>query len=153
MERPKCSISTVCYLIEDDQVLFLHFNKKWGQVFCPPGGKAFEGESPLECILREFTEETGLLLKDVQLKGYSYWDFIHEEYGIIFIYTASGYTGTLKEGKEGNLSWVKIKDIKELKQFDMNEKFSDLIFEDGLFEGYFELDQNNKVMSYKINKL
>jgi len=53
MERPKCVVSTACYLIENDEVLLLKFNKKWGNVYNAPEGKAEKGESPLNCILRE----------------------------------------------------------------------------------------------------
>ncbi len=153
MERAKVAASTACYLIKDGKVLFLHFNKKWGQVYSPPGGKMQEHESPLECILREFEEETGLILKDPKLKGYSYWDYIHQEQGIIFFFTATSYTGSIKEGVEGKLSWVKVEDIKDLKQFDMNSKFTDFIFKDGIFEGHFELDQDNQVISYQLMEI
>lgn len=51
MERAKCAVSTVCYLMKDDETLFIQFNKKWGHVFAPPGGKMIDGESPLECII------------------------------------------------------------------------------------------------------
>lgn len=153
MERAKCAVSTVCYLMKDDETLFIQFNKKWGHVFAPPGGKMIDGESPLECIIREFEEETGLILENVKLKGYSYWNWLDEQYGIIFIYTASEYTGTLKESAEGTLEWIKNKDVSLLNQFDMNSKFTDLIFQDGMFEGNFNLDKENKVKSYKIVKL
>lgn len=153
MERAKVAGSTACYLIEDGKVLFLHFNKKWGHVYAPPGGKMNEGESPSECIIREFEEETGLILKDPKLKGYSYWDWIHEEQGIIFFFTATSYTGSMKEGVEGKLSWVDIKDVKGLKQFDMNSKFTDFIFEDGIFEGKFELDKDHQVKTYQLTKI
>jgi len=153
MERAKVAASTACYLMKDGKVLLIHFNKKWGQVYAPPGGKIIEHESPLECILREFKEETGLILEDPKLKGYSYWDWMQEEQGIIFFYTATSYTGSIKEGAEGKLSWINLEDMKKLKQFDMNSKFTDLIFEDGIFEGHFELDENNQVKTYKITKI
>lgn len=38
--------ATVCYLKKDDKVLMIKFNKKWGQVYAPPGGKFEECESP-----------------------------------------------------------------------------------------------------------
>ena len=153
MERTKCKVSTICYLEENDKVLFLKFNKKWGQVFSPPGGKIEDKESPLQCIIREYQEETGLVLKNPKLKGYSYWNWINEEYGIIFIYTASQYSGALKESLEGKLSWIEKKDIKNLLQFDMNSKFSNLIFKDTIFEGNFTLDKDNKVTYFEITEL
>ncbi len=153
MKRPKFAISTVCYLSKNNETLFLQFNKKWGQVYSPPGGKMEYGESPLECIIREYEEETGLTLKNPKLKGYSYWNFIDEEYGVIFIYTASEYSGTIKESIEGKLFWIKNEKISNLKQFDMNSKFNDLIFSDEMFEANMKLDKNNMVKEYIITKI
>ena len=77
--------ATVCYLKKDNCVLMIKFLKKWGQVYAPPGGKFKSGESPLDCIKREFYEETGLTLINPRLQGISYWKDSAE--GIIFIYT------------------------------------------------------------------
>lgn len=153
MERPKCVISTACYLIENEEVLLLKFNKKWGQVYAPPGGKAQEKESPLDCILREYQEETGLTLIHPKLKGYAYWNYINQEYGIIFFYVASEYSGSIKESAEGKLLKIPIQDMKNIEQFDMNSKFVDLIFEDCIFEGNFELDQDHRVKNYTLTEI
>lgn len=110
-------------------------------------------ESPLDCIIREYEEETGLTLKNPKLKGYSYWNFIEEEYGIIFIYIADEYSGTIKESAEGKLFWIENKNISKLSQFDMNSKFNDLVFQDGMFEANIKMDKDNKVKDYKITKL
>ena len=64
--------STVCYLKKDNKVLMIKFSKKWGNVYAPPGGKFEKGESPLDCIIREFKEETGLTLVNPKLQGISY---------------------------------------------------------------------------------
>ncbi len=145
-------ISTVCYLESEEKVLFLKFAKKWGQVYCVPGGKVEEGESPLECIIREFKEETGLILTDPILKGYSHWNWQDQEYGIIFLYIATDYTGQLKESSEGKLSWIAKSEISGLKQFDMNTKFNELIFEEGTFEGNFKLNEDDTVKKYTLTR-
>ena len=49
--------STICYLKKDDKVLMIKFFKKWGQVYAPPGGKFEIGETPLDCIIREYFGE------------------------------------------------------------------------------------------------
>jgi 8-oxo-dGTP diphosphatase len=144
--------STICYLKNSDKVLFLKFSKKWGQVYAPPGGKINEGETPTECIIREFKEEAGIELINPTLKGISYWK--NKDEGIIFIYVADEYRGELlNESIEGKIEWIKIDDIGNVKQFDMNEKFSKYIFEDGLFEGKFILNEDNSVESYTIRKI
>lgn len=144
--------STVCYLKKDNKVLMIKFSKKWGQVFAPPGGKFELGETPLDCITREFYEETGLTLINPRLQGISYWKDSAE--GIIFIYTAEEYKGELNmTSSEGELEWIKIDDLLSIKQFDQNEKFTPYLFKDELFEGKFLLDDKCKVLKYEIRNM
>ena len=143
--------STACYLLKEDKVLLIKFNKKWGQVYAPIGGKMEYGETPTECVIREFKEETGLELKNPKLKGISYWKDNTE--GIIFIYVAEKFDGNFQESEEGRLEWIEIKELDNIKQFDMNTKFTKYVFEDGMFEGKFILDDNAKVLDYKITRM
>lgn len=144
--------ATVCYLKKDDKVLMIRFSKKWGQVYAPPGGKFESGESPLDCIIREFYEETGLKLIKPKLQGISYW---HDSYeGIIFVYTALEYEGNLtKISSEGELEWIKIEDLLSIKQFPQNEKFTSYLFKDSIFEGKFLLDDKCNVLDYEIREI
>ena len=144
--------STVCYLKKDNKVLMIKFSKKWGQVFAPPGGKFESGETPLDCIKREFYEETGLTLLNPRLQGISYWKDSAE--GIIFIYIAEEYEGELNiTSSEGRLEWIKIDDLLLIKQFEQNEKFTPYLFKDELFEGKFLLDDKCKVLKYEIRNM
>jgi len=141
--------STVCYLKEDNKVLMIRFSKKWGNVYAPPGGKFEKGESPLDCIIREFREETGLTLINPKLQGLSYWHDSVE--GIIFVYTAEKYTGKLiAESEEGRLEWIKLEDLPNVKQFEQNEKFTPYLFKNEIFEGNFLLNADCKVIKYNI---
>lgn len=144
--------STACYLKKDNKVLMIKFSKKWGQVYAPPGGKFETGETPLDCIIREYYEETGLTLINPRLQGISYWKDSKE--GIIFIYTAEDFEGDLTiSSEEGGLEWIKLEDLLKIKQFDQNEKFTPFLFKDELFEGKFLLDDKCKVLEYKIRKM
>lgn len=144
--------STVCYLKKDNKVLMIKFSKKWGQVYAPPGGKFETGETPLDCILREYYEETGLKLRNPRLQGISYWRDNAE--GIIFIYVADDFEGDLKEtSEEGCIEWIDVENLSNLKQFSQNEKFTPYLFKDKLFEGKFLLDDKCKVLEYKIRNL
>ena len=150
-ERMSRFISTACYLKKDDKILMIKFNKKWGQVYAPPGGKAESGETPLDCIIREFYEETGLRLIDPKLQGISCWKDSYE--GIIFIYTADKCEGEVKESEEGRLEWIPFDSLSSINQFDQNIKFTPYLFKDEFFEGKFLLDDNCKVESYEIKTM
>lgn len=144
--------STVCYLKKDNKVLMIKFTKKWGQVYAPPGGKFEKGESPIDCILREYYEETGLKLINPRLQGISYWRDNVE--GIIFVYVAEEFEGVLtKISEEGYLEWIKVEDLSKLKQFPQNEKFAAYLFKEELFEGKFLLDEKCNVLEYKIRTI
>ena len=88
--RSSFYISTACYLIKEDKVLLIKFNKKWGQV---------------------------------------------------------------QESEEGKLEWIDIKELENIKQFDMNTKFTKYVLEEGMFEGKFILDGSAKVLEYKIRRI
>lgn len=143
--------STVCYLKKDNKVLMIKFAKKWGNVYAPPGGKFETGESPLDCIIREYYEETGLTLINPRLQGISYWKDSVE--GIIFVYTAEDFKGDLTASEEGSLEWIRLEDLQNIPQFDQNEKFTPYLFKKELFEGKFLLDDKCKVLEYKIRNM
>ena len=144
--------SKVFYLKNENKVLMIKFTKKWGQVYAPPGGKFETGENPLDCILREYYEETGLKLINPKLQGMSYWR--DEEEGIIFIYVAEEFEGDLKEiSVEGCIKWIDIKDLSNLKQFSQNEKFTPYLFKEELFEGKFLLDEKCNALEYEIRTI
>ncbi len=144
--------STACYLKKDNKVLMIKFTKKWGQVYAPPGGKFETGETPLDCIIREYYEETGLTLLNPKLQGMSYWKDSKE--GIIFIYTAEDFEGELiLNSEEGGLEWIELNELSQVKQFAQNEKFTPYLFKAELFEGKFLLDDKCNVIEYKIRKI
>lgn len=144
--------ATACYLKIDNKVLMIKFSNKWGQVYAPPGGKFESGESPVDCITREFYEETGLKLIEPKLQGISYWKDSAE--GIIFVFVAEKYDGELiVDSLEGRLEWIDIDKLKDLKQFDQNIKFMPFLFKDKLFEGKFLLDNNCNVLDYEIRNI
>ena len=144
--------STVCYLKKDNKVLMIKFTKKWGHVYAPPGGKFEEGESPLDCIIREFYEETGLTLINSRLQGISYWK--NDTEGIIFVYIAENFEGDLTlVSEEGNLEWIKFEDLEHLPQFDQNKIFTPFLFKNEIFESKSILDSKARVLNNIIRTI
>lgn len=120
-------MTTLCYVEKDDAYLMLHRISKKNDVnkdkWIGIGGHFEEGESPEECLLREAYEETGLTLTDYRFRGIV--TFTQENYGTEYmcLYTAQGFTGTLRECDEGELAWVPKKDLPKLRLW-----VGDLIF-------------------------
>lgn len=65
--------STLCYIEKDGKYLMLHRIKKENDLnrdkWIGVGGKMEEGESPLDCVIRETFEETGLALDEPKYRG------------------------------------------------------------------------------------
>lgn len=129
--------TTLCYLLQGDQVLLLHRVKKENDLnhdkWIGIGGKFEEGESPEECLLREAWEETGLTLTDYRYRGIVTFVSNEWEGEYMHLYTATGWTGALKECNEGVLEWVSQEKMKELPQWEGDKIFLRLLEEEAPF--------------------
>ena len=123
--------STLCYLRRGDDYLMLHRVKKQNDLnqdkWIGVGGHFEEGESPEDCLLREVQEETGLTLTDYRYRGLVTFvsDRAPTEY--MHLFTADGWTGTMRECDEGVLEWIPRKRLLELPHWEGDAIFLDLI--------------------------
>ena len=130
--------TTLCYILRGDQVLMLHRIKKKNDInkdkWIGIGGK-FEGEeSPDECLLREAREETGLELTSWQCRGVV--TFLTENPGdgeFMYLFTADGFQGELKECDEGDLQWVDRAFLDRLPKWEGDQIFLDLLWKNEPF--------------------
>ena len=130
--------STLCYITRGDEVLLLHRVKKKNDVnkdkWIGIGGKFEENETPDECLLREAYEETGLRLTRWQCRGVMTfltkgpWD---GEY--MYLFTADGFEGELKQCDEGDLQWVSREFMDTLPTWEGDRIFLDLLWKDAPF--------------------
>ena len=131
--------TTLCYILDGTKVLMLHRTKKEKDInkdkWIGIGGK-FEGtESPDECLLREAWEETGLTLTDYTCRGVV--TFItendHSQDQHMYLFTATGFKGNLKECDEGDLQWVERSFLDALPKWEGDKIFLDLLWQDAPF--------------------
>lgn len=130
-------LDTLCYIESEDKesYLMLHRVKKVNDInhdkWIGIGGKFEKDESPEECLLREVYEETGLTLTKYRFRGIV--TFLSDKYETEYmhLYTAEEYLGQMVEDcNEGNLEWVKKKDIENLKIWEGDKMFFRLLEED-----------------------
>lgn len=126
----------LCYILRGDDVLMLHRVKKQNDInkdkWIGIGGK-FEGEeSPDECLLREAKEETGLTLTDWRCRGVvTFLSDVGNEY--MYLFTATGFEGELKECEEGDLQWVSRDFLYNLPMWEGDKIFLDLLWQNAPF--------------------
>ena len=134
----KISLTTLCYIQQDDKYLMMHrvkkekdLNKdKWVGV----GGHFEAAESPEECLLREVKEETGLTLTSWRFRGIV--TFLSNEWPeaeYMCLYTADGFEGEMTTCDEGTLEWVDKSKVYELPIWEGDKIFFRLLEEDRPF--------------------
>ena len=133
--------STLCYVENSrGEYLMLHRVKKKEDAnrdkWIGIGGKMEPGESPEECLVREAREETGLTLTDYRCRGLVTFVSDQWETEYMHLYTATGYTGTLRDCDEGVLAWIAKDELAALPQWEGDKIFLRLLAEDA---PYFSL--------------
>ena len=141
--------TTLCYIEnERSEYLMLHRVKKQNDLnhdkWIGVGGKCEEGESPEECVCRETLEETGLTLTDYRYRGVITFvsDIWEGEY--MHLFTATGWTGTLRECSEGVLEWLHKDALAALPQW------TDEAIHDGLIALAEQLGVKNATLMWPV---
>ncbi len=150
----KVELTVMCAIINNREVLMIKRNNSWaGWAF--PGGHLEANESLAECAMREIKEETGLLISDLKFKGNAhFYNPITCERHIISNYLCTNYEGVpQKKCNEGELSWVKIDDIKLMDLADGMEYRLPLFFTDGQQELYVEWTEDKGYIKVKYNRI
>lgn len=104
-------------MIEDKntkKVLVLDKVKKEGwEGLTFPGGKAEEGESLIDSVIREAKEETNLDIKNISYVGLISW-IGADRRDLGFLYRTSDFTGDLESiNREGRLFWMDYEEMKK----------------------------------------
>ncbi|MBE5936187.1 MAG: 8-oxo-dGTP diphosphatase [Lachnospiraceae bacterium] len=124
-------ITTLCYIENEGKYLMLNRNKKENDInegkWIGVGGHFEEGETPNECIKREVLEETGLTLTSFRLRGILTFVQNKNFTEYIWLYTADGYKGQIKECNEGDLRWIDIEDLESVNLWEGDKVFLKLL--------------------------
>lgn len=131
------NLTTLCYIEQNGAYLMMHRVKKEKDInkdkWVGIGGHFEHGESPEDCLLREVFEETGLTLKNFQLRGVITFltDLIEPEY--MFLYTSTAFTGELTDCNEGTLEWISKSEVCRLPIWEGDKIFFRLLNENAPF--------------------
>ena len=132
--------TTLCYILQEGRCLMLHRVKKEHDLnkdkWIGIGGKFEDKESPEDCLLREVREETGLTLTDYRYRGIV--TFVSDRWPTEYmhLFTATGFTGTLRECDEGELEWLDWEMLTQIPHWEGDEIFLRLLEQD---EPFFSL--------------
>lgn len=156
MEEYLKIISTVCYVRSQGKILVLYRNKKEGlsgkRFFRGLGGKAEQGENPIECVKREIKEEAGIDINPIW-KGIVTISKPLDKDWESHVFIAEGYNGNLINSSEGELMWVDEKDFLNLEMPEGDKKLFPLLFNDIKFNAHLKYDDDKNLIDIKIDKI
>jgi 8-oxo-dGTP diphosphatase len=147
-------LATLCYVRRVGQTLMIHRVKKandmhqgkWNGL----GGKLNPGESPEECAVREIFEESGLQVRNPQLKGFlTFPAFANNEDWYVFVYVVEDFEGELIDSPEGNLRWVDNSDLAALNLWEGDPIFLPWLDQSGIFSAKF-IYKDGRLVSHSV---
>ncbi|MBI2124258.1 NUDIX domain-containing protein [Candidatus Pacearchaeota archaeon] len=140
---------TMCFLRNRGKTLFLYRNGGEGDIhngwYVPPGGRLERGERSIDCVLREFDEETGLKLINPKLrviatfynKGRILGGDKNQEDWRVEVYEANNFTGKLEE-EHPKAKPVWVRDLTEIRMYPGDRKIFDLLDQKGVWEAILQ---------------
>ena len=141
--------TTLCYIFKDEKVLMLYRNKKEKDVhegkWNGLGGKVEVGETPLQCVIREVYEESGLRLESPTLIGACYYPNFNGLEEMMYVYIAKQFKGELSDCDEGELHWRLKDEIMTLNIWESDRLFLPYVLNEQYFVGLFQYDELNFV--------
>lgn len=140
-------LTNMCMIYDDYGNILVQdrLNENWPSVTFP-GGHVEVMESFHNSVIREMKEETGLTILHPKLCGIKQFQTNKQERYIVLFYKTNEFQGELKSSREGEVFWVKRKD---LSNYLLAEDFEEMIkvFEnEELSECFY--DKNEAIQLY-----
>lgn len=146
---------TNCVLVKDNKVLLLQKPKRGWWV--APGGKMEPGESIKESCIREFREETGIRLKNPNIKGIFTFimkdgDKVLSEWMMFTFYATEADGVNWDESDEGKLAWHPIDETNELPMAEGDHHILEhMIHGNSIIYGTFTYTPDFKLIQYRLD--
>ena len=146
----------MCFVFYNDEVLMMKANatKEWDGTYDPVGGHIEKGESIIDNALKEIKEETALDVQNTKLRGVVHVsDFFGKDI-MLFVTSSEAITKDVTANYEGDLEWVKIDKIDNLKIFEDVKPILKHVLtmkSDEMFFGISKFDGKDKLLSLDIS--
>ena len=147
-------LATLCYVRQNSKTLMIHRVKKHNDIhegkWNGLGGKIEAGETPEECAIREIREESGLLVKNLSLKGFlTFPQFANHQDWYAFVYVIDAFEGELIDSPEGVLHWINDSDLTNLNLWEGDRVFLPWLDQPGFFSAKF-IYEDGKYIDHEV---
>ena len=146
--------TTLCYIEKDSMYLMMHRVKKKNDEnegkYIGIGGHFLENESPIDCIIREAKEETGLDIKPIYRGIVTFVSNVYETQQM-HLFTCQEYKGEITPCSEGELKWIKKSELDKIPLWEGDKIFLDLLNKDAPFFALKLVYENDTLKEYHLN--
>lgn len=146
--------TTLCYIEKDSMYLMMHRVKKKNDEnegkYIGVGGHFLENESPIDCIIREAKEETGLDIKPIYRGIVTFVSNVYETQQM-HLFTCQEYEGEIIPCSEGELKWIKKSELDKIPLWEGDKIFLDLLNKDAPFFVLKLVYENDTLKEYHLN--
>jgi 8-oxo-dGTP diphosphatase len=146
---------TNCVLLKDNQILLLQKPRRnW---WVAPGGKMEPGESVRDSCIREFREETGIYLRNPNIKGIFTFIIVDgnqilREWMMFTFFSTAADGLNVDETEEGIIRWQPVDEISQLPMAEGDYHILDyMVHGHGIIYGTFTYTPEYKLLSYRLD--
>ena len=100
-------------------------------------GHVEKGESFTDSVKREVWEETGLTVSDLQMCGIKDWVRDDGTRYVVLLYKTDKFEGELTSSYEGEVKWVALKELNNMRLSNSMRTMLKLFEDDGITEQFF----------------
>ena len=141
---------TLLFLVQGERVLLIHKKRGHGAgKINAPGGKLEEGESVLECAVRETLEETGVRVHDARIMARLRFVERHGEQWLGYALIGSESSGAPVETEEARPQWFGLGDIPYASMWEDDRVWLPQILAGQRVAGDFLFD-HGRLLAYRI---
>lgn len=144
---------TLAFLFRDDRILLAMKKRKFGAgKWNGYGGKLDEGETPVDGIVREIQEESGLVVEKESCKELGYMDFYFNDKAEwnqrVIVYRIDEFAGEPAETEEMMPKWFSISEIPWNEMWKGDDQWIPYVIDGRSFKGEIHFtDEGDKLVS------
>jgi 8-oxo-dGTP diphosphatase len=141
---------TILFVIRNQEILLIHKKRGLGAgKVNGPGGRLDDGESPLECAIREVVEEVEVRPVGARESGQLMFQFV-DGYSIqVWVFRAEDCVGDPTSTEEADPFWVSLEEIPYDSMWADDAIWLPLLIREQRFTGRFVFDQDS-MLDYEM---